>query len=97
MRIKGMKTKSIFALYNKKEKSLVSFISSRNPEDSDGPDLSYELYIGEFSPIWTTTSQDHAVKVLNTPGVSWYNANYENPEHNLDPNEIEVIEFVARI
>jgi hypothetical protein len=84
-----------YGLRDKKTGKLMGFYTRANPEDCEGVSVTYNLSKnGETA--WLVGTPEHAEYVrLNS--TEWYNAGYETPENEYDPNELEVVKVEQTI
>ena len=92
-----MKTKTIqYGLRHKIKKTLLKVQATSNESASLCVSVAYELVDWSDNPMWLVESPEHAefVKQHRTP---WYNADYDTPINNYDPDELQVVKVTTEI
>jgi hypothetical protein len=84
----------MFTLRNKDTKKLISFETRSNGGKDYCVDVSVFLVESYriSDPVWVVNSYDTVLSALNNP-QSWFNADYLNPSHKLNPDEWEIVEL----
>jgi len=88
-----------YAIKRKDDNSLITYSNSASEGDcctSIRYSLSSKNYESVGEVIWFVPTKEQAINALNKP-QDWWNSCYETPEHDLDPDDYEVVEITIDI
>jgi hypothetical protein len=85
-----------YALRHKKLKDLLLYEASSNEGSEDCNSISYTLSVDNLSTnsnSWWVVDTPEQAEYVRLNSTKWYNADYDTPEHNFEPDELEVVEI----
>jgi hypothetical protein len=92
-----MKTKTIqYGLRHKIKKALLKVKVTSNEGSDFCGSVAYELVDWSNNLVWLVENPEHA-EFVRQHSTSWYNASYDTPINNYDPDELQVVKVTTEV